>query len=407
MAIYSNRLHQLISTGLLFNHLFSILAAMRTADRLGQVQEYYFSKKLREIAKLQATGKPVLNLGIGSPDLSPPQEVIDELIKVAPGDVHQYQSYQGIPELRSAIARFYREHYAVELDEKAGILPLMGSKEGITHISLAFLNKGDEVLIPELGYPTYTSVSKMVEAEPVYFPMREDHNWKPDWDFLESQDYSRIKIIWINYPHMPTGTRGNREIMARFVKLAKEKDVLLVNDNPYSFILNDSPSSLLSIPGADEVALELNSLSKTFNMAGWRIGWVCGKPELISQVLRIKSNMDSGMYKPLQLAAVKALQIGPDWYQQLNSTYQKRKALACEILSKLGCTWEGDQSGLFIWAKVKQDHADELVDWLLYEKDLFITPGHIFGERGKQYIRISLCVNEAMYREALNRLEKV
>ncbi|GAB5527205.1 MAG: aminotransferase class I/II-fold pyridoxal phosphate-dependent enzyme [Roseivirga sp.] len=379
---------------------------MQTADRLGQVQEYYFSKKLREIAELRAAGKPVLNLGIGSPDLSPPQEVIDELIKVAPGDVHQYQSYQGIPELRSAIAGFYQKHYAVKLDETSGILPLMGSKEGITHISLAFLNKGDQVLIPELGYPTYTSVTKMVEAEPVYFPLLENNGWEPDWGFLEAQDYSRIKIIWINYPHMPTGTRGTREILKRFVKLAREKNVLLVNDNPYSFILNDEPTSLLAIPGAEEVALELNSLSKTFNMAGWRIGWVCGNPELISQVLRIKSNMDSGMFKPLQLAAVKALQLGTDWYHQLNATYRQRRTLACELLSNLGCTWKDDQSGLFIWAKVKQSHVDELVDWLLYEKDLFITPGHIFGERGKQYLRISLCVNEAMYQEALNRLEK-
>ncbi len=379
---------------------------MQTADRLGQVQEYYFSKKLREIAELRAAGKPVLNLGIGSPDLSPPRGVINELIQVAPGDVHQYQPYQGIPELRLAIAQFYQQHYGVVLDEKSGILPLMGSKEGITHISLAFLNKGDQVLIPELGYPTYTAVTKMLEAEPVYFPLQENNSWEPDWEFLEAQDYSRIKIIWINYPHMPTGTRGTREIMTRFVKLAKEKNVLLINDNPYSFILNDQPASLLSIPGAAEVALELNSLSKTFNMAGWRIGWVCGKPELISQVLRIKSNMDSGMFKPIQLAAVKALQLGSEWYHQLNETYRQRRTLACEILSKLGCTWDDDQGGLFIWAKVQQPHVDELVDWLLYEKDLFITPGHIFGERGKQYLRISLCVNEEMYHEALNRLEK-
>ncbi len=379
---------------------------MQTADRLGQVQEYYFSKKLREIAALRTAGKPVLNLGIGSPDLSPPQEVIDELLSVAPGDVHQYQSYQGIPELRLAIAGFYQRHYGVRLDEKSGILPLMGSKEGITHISLAFLNKGDQVLIPELGYPTYTSVTKMVEAVPICFPLKEELSWEPDWDFLEAQDYSRIKLIWINYPHMPTGVRGSREIMARFVKLAKEKNVLLVNDNPYSFILNDQPASLLAIPGAEEVALELNSLSKTFNMAGWRIGWLCGNPELVSQVLRIKSNMDSGMFKPLQLAAVKALNLEADWFEQLNEVYRHRRKLACEILEKLGCTWEDEQSGLFVWARVKQQHVDELVDWLLYEKDLFITPGHIFGERGQQYLRISLCVNEDMYREALKRLEQ-
>jgi aspartate/methionine/tyrosine aminotransferase len=379
---------------------------MRTADRLGQVQEYYFSAKLREIAELRAAGKPVLNLGIGSPDLSPPQAVIDELINVAPGDVHQYQSYQGIPEFREAIAGFYQRHYQVQLDAKSGILPLMGSKEGITHISLAFLNKGDKVLIPALGYPTYTSVTKMAEAEPIYYPLKEEQQWEPDWDFLEAQDFSNIKIIWINYPHMPTGARGSRAILERFVKLARAKSVLLVNDNPYSFILNEQPMSLLSIPGAANVALELNSLSKTFNMAGWRIGWVCGSQALVSEVLRIKSNMDSGMFKPLQLAAVKAMQLGPEWFEQLNATYTKRRLLACEILATLGCSWQENQSGLFIWAKVQQDDVDELVDWLLYEKDLFITPGHIFGESGRQYLRISLCVSEETYKEALNRLEK-
>lgn len=379
---------------------------MRTADRLGQVQEYYFSTKLREIAELRAAGKPVLNLGIGSPDLSPPQAVIDELVNVAPGDVHQYQSYQGIPEFREAIAGFYQRHYQVQLDEKSGILPLMGSKEGITHISLAFLNKGDKVLIPALGYPTYTSVTKMAEAEPIYYPLKEDQQWEPDWGFLEAQDYSSIKIIWINYPHMPTGAKGSRAILERFVRLAKTKGVLLVNDNPYSFILNDRPLSLLSIPGSANVALELNSLSKTFNMAGWRIGWMCGNPALVSEVLRIKSNMDSGMFKPLQLAAVKAMQLGPEWFEQLNATYAKRRLLACEILAKLSCNWQDNQSGLFIWAKVKQAEVDELVDWLLYEKDLFITPGHIFGESGRQYLRISLCVSEGTYKEALNRLKK-
>lgn len=377
---------------------------MKTADRLGQVQEYYFSKKLREIAALKAQGRPVLNLGIGSPDLAPPQVVIDELSQIVHGNVHQYQSYQGIPELRAAIAEFYQQHYGVGLDTQHGILPMMGSKEGITHISLAFLNKGDQVLIPELGYPTYTSVTKMVEAEPVFFPLLEDQGWEPDWNYLEGLDYSRIKLIWINYPHMPTGTRCNQETLQRFVDLAKKHDLLVINDNPYSFILNDQPTSILSVHGAGEVALELNSLSKTFNMAGWRIGWLCGHPELVKTVLRIKSNMDSGMFKPLQLAAVKALQIGADWYEQLNAEYKKRRTLAFEILDKLGCTYTNEQSGLFVWARVKEDHVDEVVDWLLYEKDLFITPGHIFGPKGKDFLRISLCVNEEMYREALSRL---
>ena len=377
---------------------------MKTADRLGQVQEYYFSKKLREIAAMKAAGKPVLNLGIGSPDLAPPQVVMDELSQLAHGDVHQYQSYQGIPELRMAIAKFYEQHYGVSLDTNSGILPMMGSKEGITHISLAFLNKGDQVLIPELGYPTYTSVTKMVEAEPVYFPLQAEQNWEPDWEYLEGLDYSNVKLIWVNYPHMPTGTKGSSDILARFVALAKKHDLLVINDNPYSFILNDNPQSILAVTGAEEVALELNSMSKTFNMAGWRIGWLCGNPELVSTVLRIKSNMDSGMFKPLQLAAVKALGLGSSWYESLNQAYERRKVLACEILDKLGCTYEASQSGLFVWAKVKEAHVDEVVDWLLYEKNLFITPGHIFGPKGKDYLRISLCVNEGMYEEALQRL---
>ena len=378
---------------------------MQMANRLGQVQEYYFSKKLREIAQMRAAGKPVLNLGIGSPDLPPPSAVVAELTSTAKGDVHQYQSYQGIPELRLAIARFYKQYYQVELDVNGGILPLMGSKEGITHISLAYLNAGDQVLIPELGYPTYSSVTRMVEAEPVYFPLNESEGWAPDWEFLEKLDYSRIKLLWLNYPHMPTGVRGSVEIFERFVDLAQRKGLLLINDNPYSFILNDQPRSILSVPGAEKVALELNSMSKTFNMAGWRMGWVCGAPELVNQVLRIRSNMDSGMFKPLQLAAVKALGIGQNWYEQLNATYASRRTLAYTLLEKLGCSWEEGQSGLFVWAKVPTPTVDELVDKLLYEKNLFITPGHIFGEKGHQYLRISLCVSEAGYQEALSRLD--
>ena len=378
---------------------------MKTAHRLSQVEEYYFSKKLREIAQMKAAGRPVLNLGIGSPDLAPPAEVIDELVKVAPGNVHQYQPYRGIPELRESIASFYNRNYAVTLNQEDGTLPMMGSKEAITHISLAYLNPGDMVLIPELGYPTYTSVTKMVEAEPVYYPLLPENGWEPDWSFFESLDFSRIKIIWINYPHMPTGTRGSESILKKFVDLAGKHDVLLVNDNPYSFILNDQPQSLLGIEGADEVALELNSLSKTFNMAGWRIGWVCGNPRLVKPVLQIKSNMDSGMFKPIQLAAAKALNLGQEWHDELNQQYEKRKALAIQIIEKLNCSWLPNQSGLFVWAEVPQDDVDELVDWLLYEKDLFITPGHIFGEKGRKYLRISLCVNEEMYLEALRRLE--
>ena len=378
---------------------------MKTAHRLGQVEEYYFSKKLREIAQLKAAGNPVLNLGIGSPDLAPPPEVIQELVNVVPGNVHQYQPYRGLPELRQAIAGFYDHNYGVSLDSADGILPMMGSKEAITHISLAYLNPGDQVLIPELAYPTYTSVTKMVEAEPLYYPLKAEKNWEPDWTFFDGLDFSKIKIIWVNYPHMPTGTKGGQATLERFVALAKQHGTLLVNDNPYSFILNDKPKSILSIAGAEEVSLELNSLSKTFNMAGWRIGWVCGNPELTKPVLQIKSNMDSGMFKPLQLAAVKALNLSREWHDALDQQYEHRKKLSLQILERLSCTWLPHQSGLFVWAEVPQNDVDELVDWLLYEKDLFITPGHIFGEKGRKYLRISLCVNEETYQEALRRLE--
>ncbi|MFY0689740.1 MAG: aminotransferase class I/II-fold pyridoxal phosphate-dependent enzyme [Cyclobacteriaceae bacterium] len=378
---------------------------MQTANRLKTVQEYYFSKKLREIRELEAEGKEIINLGIGSPDLPPSPSVINALRNYPEQTgMHQYQSYQGIPDLRRAIADFYQQKFDVELDEMSGVLPLMGSKEGINHISMAYLNPGDQVLVPSLGYPTYTSVTRMAEAEPIYYPLDPHNNWEPDWDFFKTVDFSRIKIIWINYPHMPTGTKGNLDVLQQFVTMALENDILLVNDNPYSFILNDEPVSVLSVEGAGKVALELNSMSKTFNMAGWRIGWVCGDQQLLDPVLRIKSNMDSGMFKPLQLAAIEALKSGDDWYRQLNSVYKERRKVAQQLLKSLNCTIAAEQVGMFVWARCSSGTADELVDRVLYDHGVFITPGHIFGKQGKSFVRVSLCSPVEVFERARQRI---
>lgn len=377
-----------------------------TASRLQEVQEYFFSRKLKEIARLRSEGKPIINLGIGSPDLPPAPEVIEELKNQSSGaDQHGYQPYQGILPLREAIRKFSAERLQVDLDDNE-VLPLMGSKEGITHISLAFLDPGDQVLIPSLGYPTYTSVTKMVGAKPVYYPLLEERNWEPDWDFLEKLDYSRVKILWLNYPHMPTGAKGSGALLERFVAFAKKKKVLLCHDNPYSFILNDRPVSILSIAGAKEVAIELNSLSKTFNMAGWRIGWLSGDSAYLTHIIRIKSNMDSGMFRPLQLAAVKALGSGSGWFEQLDKTYSGRRELVFRILDELGCGYTKDQAGMFVWAKAKGGDGNAFTERLLHDKNVFITPGAIFGEAGKAYIRISLCAPEEQLKEVLERIKQ-
>jgi len=377
-----------------------------TANRLNTVEEYYFSSKLREVRQLMADGKPIINMGIGSPDLAPSKAVI-EAIQNAMHDenAHQYQSYQGLPELRKAMADFYKNNFKVAANPANEILPLMGSKEGILHISMAFLNEGDQVLIPNPGYPTYTSVTKLVGAEPVYYDLIADTNWEPDFEVLEKMDLSKVKIMWLSYPHMPTGATGSLELFEKAVSFAKKHQILLVNDNPYSFVLNDSPISILKIDGANEVALELNSLSKTFNMAGWRVGMVLGNPELIDAVLKVKSNMDSGMFYGIQKGAIEALKSDKSWFDQQNIIYHKRRELTFKLAEKLGCTFDRNSVGLFVWAKLPAgiDSAEQFIDGILYYKSIFITPGTIFGSNGEGYIRFSLCVPAEKVQEAIDR----
>lgn len=378
---------------------------MRTAKRLQTVKEYYFSQKLREIATLKAQGHDILNLAIGSPDLPPHPSVIDSLKTAASAAGNNgYQPYQGLPELRHAIADFYVTKYDVSLNARDEILPLMGSKEGITHISMAYLDAGDRVLVPELAYPTYQAVAEMAEAVTDRYPLSESTRWEPDWSYFDRID-PQTKILWINYPHMPTGTGGTKEWLEKFVNISKEKDLLLVHDNPYSFVLNDQPRSIFSIAGAKEVAIELNSLSKTFNMAGWRVGWACGSKSLLEPVLRIKSNMDSGMYAGIQHAAIKALQLPDQWYVDLNKEYASRREKVFEWLDHLGCNYDTAQQGMFVWAQVSGRSGDTLVDELLYDHHIFITPGKVFGEAGKNYIRVSLCSPVVKFEEAIKRVK--
>jgi LL-diaminopimelate aminotransferase len=381
---------------------------IQTAKRLETIQEYYFSKKLREVRGLMAAGKPIINMGIGSPDLAPSMEVIASMQQaiLEPG-AHQYQSYQGLPELRSAFASFYEKKFNVLLEAQSEILPLMGSKEGIMHISMAFLNAGDQVLIPDPGYPTYTSVTNLVGAEPVMYDLTEENDWLPDMEKLGQMDLSKVKLMWISYPNMPTGARITMEKMDAVVAFAKKHQILLVNDNPYSFVLNDTPTSILQVPGAKEVALELNSLSKTFNMAGWRVGMVSGNAEHITAILKIKSNMDSGMFYGVQQGAITALKSGDAWFQELNRTYSKRRELMLQLVDSIGAAYDRNASGMFIWAKlpIASKSSEEFVDELLHEKDIFIAPGTIFGSNGEGYIRLSLCVTEEKIKEAIKRFE--
>jgi LL-diaminopimelate aminotransferase len=381
---------------------------IQTAKRLETIQEYYFSKKLREVRGLMGAGKPIINMGIGSPDLAPSMEVIASMQQaiLEPG-AHQYQSYQGLPELRSAFASFYEKKFNVLLEAQSEILPLMGSKEGIMHISMAFLNAGDQVLIPDPGYPTYTSVTNLVGAEPVMYDLTEENDWLPDMEKLGQMDLSKVKLMWISYPNMPTGARITMEKMDAVVAFAKKHQILLVNDNPYSFVLNDTPTSILQVPGAKEVALELNSLSKTFNMAGWRVGMVSGNAEHITAILKIKSNMDSGMFYGVQQGAITALKSGDAWFQELNRTYSKRRELMLQLVDSIGAAYDRNASGMFIWAKlpIASKSSEEFVDELLHEKDIFIAPGTIFGSNGEGYIRFSLCVTEEKIKEAIKRFE--
>jgi LL-diaminopimelate aminotransferase len=378
---------------------------IQPAKRLDTVQEYYFSKKLREVRSLTAAGKPIINMGIGSPDLQPPTKVL-EAIQGSLGDInaHKYQSYQGLPELRNAIATFYKNKFSVDLNPENEVLPLMGSKEGIMHISMAFLNEGDQVLIPNPGYPTYTSVTKLVGAIPFFYDLSAANNWQPNFEELEKQDVSRVKIMWVNYPHMPTGTNATLETFEKLVAFGKKHQILIINDNPYSFILNDNPISILKVEGAKDIALELNSLSKTFNMSGWRVGMALGNVTYINEILKVKSNMDSGMFYGIQKGAIEALQLSDDWFLDQNKIYAERRALIWQLADKLGTTYDKNTTGLFVWAKIPEGKkAAEVTDAVLYDKDIFITPGTIFGSQGEGYIRFSLCVTSEVIKEAIGR----
>ena len=377
------------------------------ASRINHIEEYYFSKKLKEVFSLEKQGKPIINMGIGSPDIPPDREVINALKKsLSHPKASMYQSYQGIPELRKAISNFYKNNYNVTVDYSSEVLPLMGSKEGIMHISMAFLNKGDQVLIPNPGYPTYSSVTKILEAEPIFYDLVEENNWQPDWKYLESIDSNKIKLMWLNYPNMPTGAKTDLNTLDRLIDWAKSRKIILVNDNPYSFILNDNPISILSRKGAFEVCLELNSLSKTFNMSGWRVGMLLGNKNYIKDVLKIKSNMDSGMFYGIQIGAIASLNLKKDWFKSLNEIYFKRREKVFELAKKLNTSFDKNISGLFVWAKLNEDvkSSEKFIDKILYKHNIFITPGSIFGSNGDRFIRLSLCVEEKIIEEAINRL---
>jgi aspartate/methionine/tyrosine aminotransferase len=382
---------------------------IQTAKRIASVEEYYFSRKLAEVRTLDTPELRVINLGIGSPDQAPSPQAIDALIASAQNPAnHGYQNYKGIPQFRKAIADFYKSTYGVSVDPETGILPLMGSKEGIMHIAMAFVNEGEEVLIPNPGYPTYSSVANLVGAKLRPYDLKESLDWGIDIEALQKSDLSKVKLMWVNFPHMPTGRTASREELKALIDLARKHRFLIVNDNPYSLILNDSPQSILAVEGADEVALELNSLSKSHNMAGWRLGWVAGRKEYIDAVLKVKSNMDSGMFLGLQHAAIEALKSGKEWFEALNKVYAERKAVAQQILDVLGATYSTRQSGLFVWAKAPDNitDVDKWIDEILYGTKVFITPGFIFGEAGRRYIRISLCCTVPILQEALARIQK-
>ncbi|WP_044402815.1 pyridoxal phosphate-dependent aminotransferase [Lacinutrix sp. Hel_I_90] len=379
---------------------------MEVSKRLHSVEEYYFSKKLKEVNVLKASGKPIINLGIGSPDLQPPDKVVKAITdSFKDENAHKYQSYQGLPELREAISGFYRTHFNVFVNKDTEVLPLMGSKEGIMHIAMAFLDEGDEVLIPNPGYPTYTSVTKLLHAKPVFYNLEENNNWCPDIAALEKSDLSKVKLMWLSYPHMPTGAKATKETFKALIAFAKRHHILLVNDNPYSFILNEEPLSILSIDGAKDVCLELNSLSKTFNMAGWRVGMVLGKAAFINAILKVKSNMDSGMFYGIQKGAIEALNCSKFWFASLNSVYEERRKLVWELATRLNCTFDKNAVGLFVWAKLPPSFESEaFIDKLLQEKHIFITPGTVFGSQGEGYVRFSLCAGNEVIEEAISRV---
>ena len=383
---------------------------IRPASRLSLVQEYYFSRKLKEVAQLNAEGKDIISLAIGSPDMPPSKQTIDRLCDVAASsEAHGYQPTMGTPELRQAMAKFYKRWYGVDVDAAKEVLPLIGSKEGILHVTLAFVNPGDQVLVPNPGYPTYTSLSKILGAEVVNYNLREESGWQPDFDELESMDLSRVRLMWTNYPNMPTGGNARRETYERLVVFAKKHNIVVVNDNPYSFILNDNPMSLLQVPGAKDCCIEFNSMSKSHNMPGWRVGMCISNPTFISWILKIKSNIDSGTFRGIQLAAAEALTTNsPEWHHEANvTTYRRRRDIAEKIMKTLSCTYDPQQVGMFLWGRIPDKYSDceQLTERVLHEARVFITPGFIFGSNGQRYIRISLCAKDNKIREALKRIE--
>lgn len=380
---------------------------VKQASRLDHVKEYYFSHKLREVAQMNAEGKDVINLGIGKPDFAPPSNAINALTKASmvPGN-HGYQSYSGIPELRQAFVTWYRRFYNVDLNPEKEVLPLIGSKEGIMHISMSFLEEGDQVLVPNPGYPAYAAAARLSGADCIYYNLTEDGGWLPNFSELNALDLSRVKLMWINYPHMPTGARANREVMEKLLDFCLKNKILLCHDNPYSFILNDHPFSIFEIKGALECAIELNSLSKSHNMSGWRIGMLAGGEDYVKTVLKFKSNMDSGMFRAIQEGAITALGEGKEWFADLTKKYAERKEVAEKIIHLLNCTYQGNQSGMFLWARISSKYKDakEVADEILYGANVFITPGNIFGSNGNKYIRISLCQPKELIEQARERI---
>ncbi|SES95171.1 pyridoxal phosphate-dependent aminotransferase [Prevotella sp. kh1p2] len=385
---------------------------IQPANRLDTVQEYYFSRKLKEVAKMNAAGQNVISLAIGSPDMPPSEQTVSKLCEVARDpSAHGYQPTMGTPELRRAMASFYRKWYGVELNADSEIQPLIGSKEGILHVTLAFVNPGEQVLVPNPGYPTYTSLSRILGAEVVNYNLREDNGWQPDFRELEGLDLSRVRLMWTNYPNMPTGGDARRETYERLVEFARRHNIVVVNDNPYSFILNPKPMSLLQIPGAKDCCIEFNSMSKSFNMPGWRVGLCASNARFISWILKIKSNIDSGMFRGIQLAAAEAYNTNTaEWHREYNiETYQRRRNVAEQIMRALGCTYDPAQVGMFLWGKIPAGYADaeELTERVLHEARVFITPGFIFGSNGRRHIRISLCAKDELIGEALERIKSV
>lgn len=378
---------------------------IRPSNRIQDVSSYYFATKLAEISKLNTEGKDIINLGIGSPDLLPPIAVIDALRESATlADANRYQSYSGLPELRKAFGTFYAQHFGVKLNPDSEILPLIGSKEGIMHISMAFLEPGDEVLVPNPGYPAYAMCTRLAGGTIRNYDLTAESNWLPDLATLATQDLTKVKLMWINYPNMPTGAVASNNLFADLVAFGKEHDILICHDNPYAFILNDTPISILSVDGAMDTALELTSLSKCFNMSGWRVGAVAGHATYLQYIMRFKSNMDSGTYKPIQLAAIQALASPNSWFEELNTVYTQRRKLVWDIFDLLGCDYDKDSSGLFVWAKVPTDDGRIWADKLLYKSNVFITPGFIFGSNGQDYLRIALCSDTETLEQAYQRI---